>query len=298
MHVREEIVTFMETNITDLKTPLYLRAFKIFDMFQLPNYEDKYMDFIFNIDAVDPGVVEVMFNGMIVNDLTAIVAAHGIVLTTPSETHVHQLVDLLEGILRLTNLEDYSTINRILTTDETALIKVMRILETYTPLEMGTMVTIISDVDERFIYLLEVLSEEPEESLDEIINGDKDNLITRVFISYIRETDCLGLSLYKEGYDKHLPLVDLLNLLPYSMIDTLEERGKKGNAHLAIDVLSLLMISSDTREDPIKSFGEFSEMLISNPTTITEVASLIEYMYKDFMFYYKGLTKDIEEMTK
>lgn len=133
----------------------------------------------------------------------------------------------------------------------------------------------------------------------------KDPEVTLAFIGFLGEQECLGRELYEKGYTTLPTFLDLIKILPFRLEDYFRTDLNEGyRAKVALDFLSLCMISSDGQDSPLLMFEECKDFLgFSDGQDLSEeetsgslirenaLKSTLANMYADFNNFYEELCR-------
>lgn len=288
----EEIRNFIYFNINDLTVPNMFLAFDMFDKFSLPFYEDKYFNIIYSEDDIEPMDIPVIFTETVCRDMETIIKSHAISLIDDPAPTFDTLLKLCQGLYTLQNLEDFYIVERIMSTNNPNEFKLAQIIQTYTELDMILSLECLELVSDTFFEQLQELIDVRRNELTDESGKDPKRVITATFFKYLGEQDTLGGRLFNQGFDKPIEFNDLIAILPMNVKNYIAEQLRQGPAYAAINILSLLMVCSDTREQPVTAYKEVSELLLDSPETITAIYNILVNMHNGFMIHYKEFIKD------
>lgn len=191
----------------------------------------------------------------VLRDVTELLETHG--LTVTEETSFRDRCKVLEGLVNLTYLRDYSYITGVLSTDVSDIDKILDILESVTCLHAEDLSYIIHDVEEVVLsrleeYISKYMAVPGTDNTLELYNK-----IVRRFKRFINEHPRNeGLNLVEAGNAIGLKFVDYL---PYIYL------GNPDKYQLVIDVYSALIISTDGFVAPIQVYEKYVSPLMSDP---------------------------------
>lgn len=292
----EELRTYVDLDIVPMMVPNVLMAFNLMDEFQLPFYEDKYFNIIYDEDVQDPMNRSVIFLNTIVDDLTSIVNSHKITFNEARLPKLDELNEICSALLKLQRLEDYSFCERILSTNSSAKNKLIELLLKYSSIDFIVALDTIEEVSEEFLEMLLVICKTKIQAIiEEERNVEDDNQLGSDFILYCGEVETLGKKLHDMGYTRALPFDELFNLLPFSVNDHLKNRLKDGTTYATLDLLSLFLMCTDTRDNPIQALKERIETYFDDMNTIMIVQSTFAEMYTDFIKQYVKVVKSEDD---
>lgn len=292
----DEIKNYIYLNVCDLQIPMIIRGFDLLDKFELPFYEDKYFDVIYGRLDIDAADMTANFIELLCRDIETIIRSHKIFLNIDPSPRLEELVRIGEGLYRLQNLEDYYMVERILTTTNTNEMKFAQLMNIYTGLDLIVTLENITSVDTEFLSVLDELIQLRNNEIIEDNKPDTKRILTATFFEYIDGQDTVGGRLYNVGYDRAITFQSLSDLVPFSFIELIRQEYDKGPAYAAINILSLLMLCSDTREEPVSSYKAISETLVQDPNIISELYYLITNMHNEFLNYYRErIQEEVDE---
>lgn len=297
--VSQEISNYVYLNANQLILPTIFSAFDLLDKFNVPFYEDKYFNIIYSEDTIDHLDTFSIFRETLCRDLELIIRSHKIHLLVDPAPTMNTLITIADALYRIQNLEDYYMIERVLSTSNPNELKVAQILNMYTELDIIAALDAIEKVDDVFIEVLQDLINVKRNELKDGQGIDPLRIITTTFFKYIGDQETIGGYFFNRGFDKPITFKEFADIIPINIANHLNEQYKKGPAYAALDTLSLLILCSDTREQPVNSFKAISEDLYDNSDKIAVVYNILVNMHNEFMNHYREVIKEtIDENNK
>lgn len=286
--VAEEIINYVHLNVNELITPLLLRGFEIVSKFELPFFEDKYFNIMYSEEDIDPINTSYIFREALSKDLEFIIKSHMLSLDEDSPASLETLCIIAESLWMVQRQEDYTDIERILTTDHGNQYKFALLVNHLSKLDMIKILETIHEVEEDFFDMLSNLIYDYNLSKDVEIEVDGERSLTTDFFKYLGEQQTVGTVLLREGWvDKPINFKDLINILPLNLKDIfIRSTIERDYAYTALDVLSVLMLCIDSRKAPIDFFREHNSIILGdNNLEITKVINPLNSIYDDYKKY-------------
>lgn len=255
-----------------------LTSFKIFSDFELKFYEDSYIDIISAEEDLNSDDIQDLFVVKTKSLLVNILNDHLIHLNDV-EGSLEELNQLCQFILLMQKLEDVSYVSYRLSNNLSNKNKIVDLIERYTLLERFRIMELIDYIEDKFIFSLESLISDKEMSYKEI---DKLHLKEwKYFISFINNTDCLGKKYKELGYF-NIDFESFLSLMNIDLIDKTEKEINTNHAQLALDIVSILFLCSDTYELPLLNFKKFNPLICNNIDQVSRLDVTITNMLNDY----------------
>lgn len=178
--------------------------------------------------------------------------------------------EILTGLGRLQHREDYSSIIGILESFTPKEIAFSRILEEVTEFDQTYIMSILMDVDEETLNLLKEFIYQKEESEGEV-DTDEDDDLKDIFTSfiYLFKDTSLGIQLIRANSAIGAKFETYLQYLEGDIVEEGDDEAT------ALNIYSLLLLSSDGREHPIDIYREYSLAIFNDPTKVAKVEAIL-----------------------
>lgn len=269
-----------------------VEAFSLMEAFDLEPQEEDYLNIIYD-NSIDPLVQPDLVNAKIQERLKSILVAHGIQVNETTEgVQTSDLNIVVDFLKKVQELEDYSIVSRWLTYSADARFTIINLLVSMKLMAFSRACNLIEDVDPLLLERLRVFAKD-----EYPVNLEDKSLkrhLTTSFLKYINDEKSLGHSLYTDGYSNLLKYQDLVKILPFDLQTLFAKDLTNGKvAKVALDLLSLMMITSDAREEPIRFFTENSDLLFDDADTARDVFEKFKWIYTDFKAYKDAVDKGL-----
>lgn len=269
-----------------------VEAFSLMEAFDLEPQEEDYLNIIYD-NSIDPLVQPDLVNAKIQERLKSILVAHGIQVNETTEgVQTSDLNIVVDFLKKVQELEDYSIVSRWLTYSADARFTIINLLVAMKLMAFSRACNLIEDVDPLLLERLRVFAKD-----EYPVNLEDKSLkrhLTTSFLKYINDEKSLGHSLYTDGYSNLLKYQDLVKILPFDLQTLFAKDLTNGKvAKVALDLLSLMMITSDAREEPIRFFTENSDLLFDDADTARDVFEKFKWIYTDFKAYKDAVDKGL-----
>ena len=244
------------------------------DLFEDIDY-DEYIADINDIAEVelnnDINNVPMLIHNILLKHLINVLFEIGFVINQNMlNLRISELNDILEFLvdINFSSKEDSEFILNTLNINDDIICGFAIILNKYTTINMTKLFDIIDDINSSYIKDLE-------DTLEDIINGDTDDINNYDLVSIIRELkvnvnqDIVALHILRDPYEEESTLMDYIR----NYINKLY-----GNDYIetAINIVSLIILSSDYRFDIIKGYIDVVENIIEDENTKTNIYNHIK----------------------
>lgn len=254
-------------------------SFELLAEFNYPNLFTPYEDIVAREGYVDSSSLADEFLLKIHEDLKFVLSLHFIKVV--DDISLSLLNTLAEAFITLQHLEDYTHILLTLETMDTDEEKLMEILNEYTGIDIATLLEAIDKFDSKLLLLLKNVALVKEghqlELEDEKIVKAKAEIIEniKVFGTHI-SNDAVGVQLVTIGCPLLEPLETYFNMVHESV-------NTHNQTTLAIDFLSLVLISDRFKDNPRTVFKENSHLIAASLADLLSIESEINRVYVDFV---------------
>ncbi len=244
------------------------------DLFEDIDY-DEYIADINDIAEVelnnDINNVPMLIHNILLKHLINVLFEIGFVINQNMlNLRISELNDILEFLvdINFSSKEDSEFILNTLNINDDIICGFAIVLNKYTTINMTKLFDIIDDINSSYIKDLE-------DTLEDIINGDTDDINNYDLVSIIRELkvnvnqDIVALHILRDPYEEESTLMDYIR----NYINKLY-----GNDYIetAINIVSLIILSSDYRFDIIKGYTDVVENIIEDENTKTNIYNHIK----------------------
>lgn len=273
---------FIEYHFTDAQKLLLLNGFTVLETFAFDGgyYEDKYVNLIAN-ENITNDTKQLNFLVEMQSDILSVIKQHGIVINRLVTPDLSTLLEIAHGLILLANLEDYTDVAYRVHGTGTNRKILIDLLERYTMLSEVKLMESIESVEDTLIESLRELSVDALHE-EAIIKDTKHQLYITRFFEFIDGHPCLGKTLYEKGYKSNLTLEELLNLLPYSVTSYIEKEETTNLPQVALDVLSLLIITRDDYDLPLFKIKKLGYLFTGDIQLLNRISNVILKIMNDF----------------
>lgn len=282
---------YIKTKFTSELALHILTSFKIFSDFELKFYEDSYVDIISAEEDLNSDDVQDLFIVKTKSLLVNILNDHLIHLND-IDGSLEELNQLCQFLLLMQKLEDTYYVSYRIFNTTTNKNKLVDLIERYTLLERFRIMELISHVEDRFMLALEQLVSDKELTYKQI---DKLHLKEwNYFISFINNTDCLGKKYKELGYF-NIDFESFISLMNIDLLDKTEKEININHAQLALDIVSILFLCSDTYELPLLNFKKLNPLFCNNIDQVSRLDVTITNMLNDY-YSFKQAKEQSEQL--
>lgn len=254
-------------------------TFELLAEFNYPNLFTPYEDIVTRESFVDSASLADEFILKLHEDLKFVLSLHFI--TVAEGVSLSLLNTLAEAFITLQHLEDYTHILLTLETMDTDEEKLINILTEYTGLDEATLLEVIDKFDSKLLQLLKNVALVKEghqlELEDEKIVKAKSQALEdiKLFGTHI-SNEAVGVQLVTIGAPLLEPLETYFNMVHESI-------NTHSTTTLAIDFLSLVLISENNKDNPRTVFKDHSHLVAASLADLLSIESEINRIYVDFV---------------
>lgn len=298
LNLSEVVSNYISTYFNDQKKGLIYRAFFLFETYEVPDYEEPYRDILDRVDGMSYEHIQDLFNARVIKDIVDIIERMGIHISRDYEVEIYDVLPILELLLLLENLENPCAVIRITNSTLGNEDKLVALMEIYGTLNDRTLRELVEEIDDEFFErLAEVCDNSPSK---ETIKDEEEEIaqcyldsINR-FKEFVGEEKSLGIELWNQGY-KNQKLPELMSLIHYDIPEHITKVAEDNPAQAALDVLGLLLITTDDCSDIRLKLDSNISVLYTSPMQLTQGKHIIEQMLADFNNYKETLDKMEED---
>jgi hypothetical protein len=267
-HVNDdEVIEYIDSHLPKELGDEVRASLMVFDAYGYSKPYITLQDAVTAPEAEDTDLLQSTFFQIVQEGLDAILAVHRVVLM--DEVDLATKNQILGALYRLQYLEDPVPVLKILEGEDDDEGKLARIVEIYSDIDHGTLMTAIESVDpttltvlQDFLYQGEKENEEAEtpESLMQkslLMANMKDFIL-------LNGKDCLAAEMITNGIQPG----HLLSLYYPFVKDLLVTENIE---QTAVNLLSFFFLGRDTYAEPLKAFRVMSETLIENTTDMVKI---------------------------
>ncbi len=244
------------------------------DLFEDIDY-DEYIADINDIAEVelnnDINNVPMLIHNILLKHLINVLFEIGFVINQNMlNLRISELNDILEFLvdINFSSKEDSEFILNTLNINDDIICGFAIVLNKYTTINMTKLFDIIDDINSSYIKDLE-------DTLEDIINGDTDDINNYDLVSIIRELkvnvnqDIVALHILRDPYEEESTLMDYIR-------NYINKLYGSDYIETAINIVSLIILSSDYRFDIIKGYTDVVENIIEDENTKTNIYNHIK----------------------
>jgi hypothetical protein len=280
LNISELTAKYIEYTYSPELQKTILSSFTLLELFGYTYYEDRYTDLISRYDTITNDDKQLIFTKFLREDIGKIITEHQVSLDYEMDISLTELNEIAHFLYLIQHLEDYSEVIYILHSDSTPRIAFIRVVSRLTTLSEVRLLEIINNVSETLVDGLRNFILDRENELVEPIDVSHRKHVQR-FFKFIEDTPCLGRTLYESGY-QNVKLTELINLLPYNISDRVDEKMITSAPEAALEVLSLLIITTDDYQLPIFKFNRNTSYFTAKLQHVTRLETIMLSILNDF----------------
>lgn len=294
LNIDDMLIYYIENTYPDnMKKQLYT-SLSLCEMFGMKFYEDELIDMLSNNDLFDKmDLQDTLFNKIELKIIN-ILKEHQIELDPHEQKTLEEINDIANFIYLFNNLISYNSVKyRLNAFDEPKTIFIDCLSE-FSLIDKIRYHMIIASVSPQLIESMKKMADEKDEDTDDILN-DVYVKNYQYFLQFIGENQCLGKTLYDEGY-VNIRMTDLINLSKVSIRDTIQGNLTSNIAQSAVDILSVILLGVDSFEAPLIYFNKNVELFLDNSEKTIALNSIMQNMLIDFNTFVVQLKKGFQEV--
>lgn len=255
------------------------RSFSLFDAFEFRDVEGNYLDILATASYQNASDIQDLFINELNRKLDHLLLEHTLKLT--SEATIFEKNEILTAILFLQMLEDSSAVITLLESLEPDDEILSIILSDHSMLEQTQVMTLISEFDPIFLKTLKnyIYNQESQRALDttEDFLKVKDNLV--YFLKYFKE-NTLAFQLVKAEVFIGASFVDYMRFIAKETLSGTDDE-------VAMNLLSILMMSIDGYNSPLLVYRKYSDKLFKDLNRISVIEGILIAKLSEFNEYRK-----------
>lgn len=260
----------------EMKLEIY-KSFNLFFDYSLENFEEDFIEITMLESKTAKEDNQDRFIILLNEKIDFIVRAHQLKLS--EEATLEQKNELLRALFRLQSLEDYTGVISILETTESNLEKFAIIIADISNLDEATVHELVISDDftllaslKSYIYLKEDSEYQEVNESEEVVEQAKH------FFKFF-DGDYVGRRLAKsvllgQRFESYLPFIEDSIVVP-------------DNDETAINILSIIYISSDTFNDPLNSYRKHSLRILHDLNAVSKIEEHVIGLIGKFEEYKK-----------
>lgn len=260
-------------------------SFSLLESFGLKFYEDKYTDLVQRDDTIDTENKRDNFLFKLKKDITQILTEHGIIMDTDADHTLNDVNEIAHFLFIVQNLEDYSDVAYRLHAQDHPKAIITDLIQSLSLMSKSRLLDIIASVSPNLITSLKQYIEDKEDKLDATETFDaKHRKYINTFFAFIAESECLGRHYYESGYT-NVTLDELTNLISFNLAEMLDKKILMSLPQVALDVLSLLIITKDNYTLPLIKFAKTNHLFTNKLEHVTKLQGTMLAILNDFNMY-------------
>lgn len=247
--------------------------------FAVSQFEDDLINLLAAAEDMHTDEVRDQFVSRIRQALMDAIEEHFIKIDKEATPTLAELNELAKAIFCIQDLDDMSAVEYRVNGLGTAKQILIDLMKTYGQLNQFRAMEIIADVDTKLIQAMQLMAQD---KAKEPADHSKHATTWRNFTRFLgKDAPCLGLTFKQNGYFG-LTFKEMVALVPTSIPAYIDKVAPEGLPQAALDLLSVMMLCTDTYEDPIASLGEHTSDLLSDATHLGQIKKSMNDMYIDF----------------
>jgi hypothetical protein len=256
-----------------------LRSFELLFAYGLKYPDSEFAELAVTSDNYTQDAIVDLFSYKLRTALDRLLEEHALYLKP--ETSLETCNEIVAGVFLLQNLADYSMVAEILESyldHEEQLIAILGYVSALNDIQLADA---FSKTDGVFLTALRNFITQRSVTPAVEHSDDEGPLLVKLkrFRQFIDSNSALGITLLEDGVPCALPLEQYLGHLQHLDQTTL------ALPQLALDILSVLLLSPDSYQLPLLAYRKHSHGFITDLTTISQVDAIITHILNDFERY-------------
>lgn len=277
--ITDEVEFYINYSFTDTLVDDIKQSFYLFDLFQLPDYEMDFTNVLSNMSNISPDQTRDTFINVLNIKLDYIIVEHKFRLVEGISINKKNII--LSGLHLLQDLESYSDIMDMLNNDLDDDEMLSELLSQLTELKSTEILSMLDSVDNS---LINNIREYATSKIDNNRSLSKRNYLStsdlnnlKLFKEYCKDILTLGLLFVNNGIIVGLNFKDYVPYIPHEVFT--EEADNK---LLAYHIYSIMLITSDYNNNPLKGFRDNSDVFVNSINKVTNIDTEINKLIVDF----------------
>lgn len=271
------IIDYIQNNYNTYQSDELLRSLELLFMYGIINTtESELLNIIMLSDTEEESSIRDMFTKKLHSNIVNTISQQGIELSNNVDLFISN--EFSSALFLLQQLNDYNFVITVLDSDESDEEKIASIISHLSTLSIGRILECIESISPHLITAINHLVKSGEIDNENTLEFPLLNKI-RLFYKFIGDNNCAGLDLIKNGVDVGLPVDVYLNLYK------IEETTNKPTPQMALDILSILIISRDGNTFPLITYRKISNRLPFDLDQLSVLETLMLKINLDFEQY-------------
>ena len=277
MLVDEILYSYIIDSYTPQLADELFRSFELLFVFDKGFNDSEYVDMVMDKDNQDNENLKDVILAKLKAKIQYVLLQHTIKLQPDTEFYIYN--EILASLLLLQSLDDYSDVASILESQLDKEEKLASIIAYTSTLRETDIYPVLDTFSEDLLTTILAIAYEREKSSNTTDSSDlKDKILKRLhkLQTFIGDNTALGITLTKHNIRVAEPF-DMYNSHITDYLHTVNNIPQK-----ALDILSVLMISSDGYNLPLVSYRKHSHLLSMDLVTTSKIDAAITGIIGDF----------------
>lgn len=275
---------YIQENYHPDLTAAMVRAFELFGKYDYDDYLDDLQNKLMNVENKHPEETRDGFVDTIQFHQHQICEVQGIQLA--SNTRIDQANEILEALLLVQDLDDFTPILVIMESDQPALDKFIDIIADHSLLTDNELFELVTSVEEDTVKRLYDHASKLQNNKVIVTpyTAEERTLLAKYvkFKEFVQNRDCLGFRLLSNNIVINQPFEVYIPLLK-------EQTDEDNENQAALDILSILYFSQDGSVHPLPTYRKYSNQIILRLPTLMRVDNLINQGVAQFERHLEAL---------
>lgn len=273
------IQVFIDSYLNDDTADDVYSCFSLFDYFEYKNWDTDLIDLIAAADYTDTGALPTLFLGVLHKKLDYVLNEHTVRMT--SDATIGNKKEVLTALARLQSLEDYTGVIALLESLEDDITKFSLIISDFCSLESTEVAILTEHFSPLLLERLKLFIYAKEQNEHTELAFPPEVLANATAFFKFKQDSTIGLNLIQNDV--------LVGCSFQSYIPYIEEGMLTGDtATIALNMLSLLVLSSDGYSSPVDTYRTYSMQLLHDLNTVSAVEVALISLIASFDEYKKA----------
>ena len=275
----ELIQVFIDSYLNDDLADDVYSCFSLFEYFEYHNWDTEFIDLLSAADYTDAGALPLLFIGLLHKKLDFVLKEHTVKLV--EDASITDKMEVLTALARLQTLEDYTGVIALLESLEDDVTKFSLIISDFCNLESSQVASHTEHFSPLLLERLKLFIYAKEQTTDAATPLPPEVLENASLFFKFNEEASIGLMLIKNDV--------LVGCSFKSYIPFIEEGMLVGDPKaVALNMLSLLVLSSDGFTSPLDTYRTYSMQLLHDLNTVSAVEVALIALIASFDEYKKA----------
>lgn len=280
-HLDQSVYSFINTQFQPAVGYQCFTIFTLAERLGLKNYDETFVSLVAIDEDVDMDEIRDTFIDKVRRLVGELIETHRITIDPDSMATLDELIEIVRFLDLAQNLEDTSVLEVRIFEDTSSPRRIfIDVLCNLSHLEVWRAMEMIKDVDQQLIVAMRQMCEDRQSESPKSSDYTYQQNLT-LFADFTNESPSLGLRLLEDGY-RNLMWETVEALIPLNLKDHFTEIAKQSVAQAALDFVSMVMLATDTYQNPLQSLQQKISEYLDDRDMVTKVFAAVNMMLVDY----------------